>query len=154
MAPESSNRPALSSPAHAVRYTESPRRVLVVEDNLDSVRALAELVRDIGHHVEYAINGYAALMTAQRLKPHFVLLDLGLPGMDGFELCGRLKREPGLGAPRVIAITAYARDDYRVRALAAGCELHLVKPVSPQTLFEVLESTAPGGPGAPGAAEK
>jgi CheY-like chemotaxis protein len=145
MVQASANRPALSSPAQAVRYTANPRRVLIVEDNLDSVRALVELVRDIGHRVQYGINGYAALEIARRFKPEFVLLDLGLPGMDGYEVCGRLKheRDPDLKRARIIALTAYGQDEHRARARAVGCELHLVKPVSPQAVFDVLESSLP-----------
>jgi CheY-like chemotaxis protein len=140
---EELDRPVLSPATHLVRYTANPRRVLIVEDHLDSVRALAELVRDIGHRVEYAINGYAAVEIGKRFIPHFVLLDLGLPGMDGFEVCSRLKHQPGLEQTRIIAVTAYGRDEHRVRTRAAGCELHLMKPVSPQTLFDVLESSRP-----------
>jgi CheY-like chemotaxis protein len=136
-------RPALSSPQFDVRYTAAPRRVLLVEDNLDAVRALAELIKDIGHRVEYAINGYAAVEIARRFKPHFVLLDLGLPGMDGYEVCTRLKKEPELTHARIVALTAYGRDEHRAKARAAGCELHLLKPVSPQTLFDILESWRP-----------
>jgi len=120
-----------------LRATES-RRVLIVEDNLDTVRSLVLLLRDMGHQVEYAINGYAALEAARQFKPEFVFLDLGLPGMSGFELCKRLKREPGLAPSRVFSITAYAQEDYRKRALEAGCELHLVKPVSANQLAALL----------------
>jgi CheY-like chemotaxis protein len=138
---EELQRPALDPHYHPICYTAVPRRVLIVEDNLDSVRALAELVRDIGHRVEFAINGYAALEIARRFKPQFVLLDLGLPGMDGYDVCRRLKREPGLEEARIIAVTAYGRNEHRVKSRAAGCALHLVKPVSPQALFDVLESS-------------
>jgi CheY-like chemotaxis protein len=117
------------------------RRILVVEDNLDSVHSLALLLRDMGHNVEYAINGYAALDIARRLRPEIVFLDLGLPGMDGFEVCRRIKQEPGLDTVRVIAISGYAQDEYRHRSQAAGCELHLVKPVSPQFLVSLLGSS-------------
>ena len=146
-------KPALDRPPVAARKTANPRRVLIVEDNLDSVRMLGELVKDIGHQAEYAINGYAALVIAQRFKPHFLLLDLGLPGMDGYELCARLRLQPGFKETRIIAVTAYGSDEHRAKAKAAGCELHLLKPVSPQALFDVLESTLPGSrdPGAPGA---
>ena len=135
----------MDSAAFAVRYTASPRRVLIVEDDLDSVRALAELVKDIGHSVQYAINGYAALEIVRRFKPHFVLLDLGLPGMDGYEVCSHLKHEPDpeVQKARVIALTAYGHDEHRIKARAAGCELHLIKPISPQALFDVLESSRP-----------
>jgi CheY-like chemotaxis protein len=115
------------------------KRVLVVEDNLDTLRSMTLLLRESGHSVEYAINGYAALETARRFKPQVVLLDLGLPGMDGFELCRRLKSEADLRHCRVVAVTGYAQDDYRERSKQAGCELHLVKPVDPQVLLSVLE---------------
>lgn len=137
----STDRTALTSPAYAVRHTAKPRRVLIVEDNLDAVQVFAQLIKDIGHSVEFAINGYAALEAARRFKPDFVLLDLGLPGMDGYEVCRRIKDEPGLERARVIAITAHGKDVHRSRSRAAGCELHLVKPVSPLALFDVLESS-------------
>lgn len=141
---EELQRPLFRTTPYAVRYTANPRRILIVEDNLDSVRAMAELVKDMGHRVEFAINGYAALEIARRFIPHFVLLDLGLPGMDGFEVCSRLKHEPGLEHTRIIAITAYGQEEHRIRTRAAGCDLHLVKPVSPQTVFDVLESYSIG----------
>jgi CheY-like chemotaxis protein len=115
-------------------------RILVVEDNLDSVHSLTLLLRDMGHTVEYAINGYAALDIARRLRPEIVFLDLGLPGMDGFEVCRRMKKESGLEVVRIIAITGYGQDEYRAQSQAAGCELHLVKPVSPQFLVSLLGS--------------
>jgi DNA-binding response OmpR family regulator len=70
---------------------------------VDSVHSLAYLLNDMGHAVEYAINGYVALDVARRFRPHFVLLDLGLPDIDGFEVCRRLKRDPDLESCRVVA---------------------------------------------------
>jgi CheY-like chemotaxis protein len=135
---------ALTSLAYAVRFTGNPRRVLVVEDNLDSVRALAALVSDMGHQVQYAINGFAALEIGRRQKPQVVLLDLGLPGMDGYELCSRMKADDAFGEARFIALTAYGSDEHRARSKAAGCELHLVKPVTAQRLFDVIEDSPAG----------
>lgn len=114
------------------------RRILVVEDSLDSVRSLVALLRLMGHTVDYAINGYVALELAKRMRPDFILLDLGLPGIDGFEVCSRLKSEPALKATRIIAVTAYSHDEHRVRSRAAGCELHLVKPVRPEVFEQLL----------------
>jgi CheY-like chemotaxis protein len=111
---------------------------LVIEDNLDAVHSLAFLLHDMGHHVEYAINGYVGLDAARRLRPDFVLLDLGLPGLDGFEVCRRIKQAPELASTRVIALTAFAQDEYLVKSKAAGCELHLVKPVPIWLLEELL----------------
>jgi len=114
------------------------KRVLVVEDNLDSVHTFAYLLNDMGHRVEYAINGYVALDIARRFRPDFVLLDLGLPGIDGFEVCRQMKRDPQLRSSRVVAITAFSQDGYRARAKEVGCELYLVKPVDMKVLEKLL----------------
>src|SRR5258705_6768945 len=98
-------------PAHPIQKTPTPRKVLVVEDNLDSLHSLVLLLRDIGHKVEFAINGYAALHVAEQFQPEVVLLDLGLPGMHGIDVCSRLRANPSLASARIIAITAYANDD-------------------------------------------
>jgi CheY-like chemotaxis protein len=124
-----------SSPS---KRAEHPKRVLIVEDNLDSVHSLALLVQEMGHHVDYAINGYAALALAKRMRPDFVLLDLGLPGRDGFDVCRRIKSDPWLKETRVIAITGYRQDEYRTKSKAAGCEIHLIKPVDPKVFEQIL----------------
>jgi CheY-like chemotaxis protein len=121
-----------------VKKTTAPKRVLIVEDNLDAVHALALLLADMGHHVEYAINGYVGLEVARRFRPEFVFLDLGLPGMDGFEVCGEIKRDPNLKGTRVIALTAFGQDEYLAKSRAVGFELHLVKPVPVWLLEELL----------------
>ena len=121
-----------------VKKTTAPKRVLVIEDHIDSARSLAFLLADMGHEVEYAINGYVGLDIALRFLPDFVLLDIGLPGMDGFEVCRRIKRKPALEGVRVIAVTAWAQEEYRARSKEVGCELHLVKPVPVPVLEELL----------------
>ncbi len=118
----------------------APRRVLVVEDNLDAVHSLVMLLRQDGHQVDFAINGYAAMEVARRFRPQVVLLDLGLPGLDGFDVCARLKREPGMEALRCVAVTAYGTDDYRKRALAAGFDLHILKPYDPHKLLAIVRN--------------
>src|SRR3954464_11699607 len=96
-------------------------RVLVIDDSLDTAQTLSFLLRDAGHQVEFAINGYAALEIAKVQKPQIIFLDIGLPDFDGCELAKRLKRVPGLDGTRIIAITGRVAED-RERALAAGCE--------------------------------
>jgi len=118
----------------------APRRVLVVEDNLDAVHTLVMLLRQDGHQVDFAINGYAAMEVARRFRPEVVLLDLGLPGLDGFDVCARLKREPGMEGLRFVAVTAYGSEDYRKRALAAGFDLHILKPYDPQKLLAIVRN--------------
>jgi two-component system CheB/CheR fusion protein len=124
--------------ASVARKTTAPKRVLLVEDNLDAVHALAFLLADMGHHVEYAINGYVGLDVARRFRPDFVFLDLGLPGMTGFEVCEKIKKDPDLKGTRVIALTAFGQDEYLTRSRAVGFELHLVKPVPVWLLEELL----------------
>lgn len=114
------------------------RRVLVVEDNLDAVHSLVVLLRHDGHQVDFAINGYAALDVAKRFRPEIVLLDLGLPGLDGFDVCRRLKS--AFKDIRIIAVTAYASDEHHAKARAAGCDLHVVKPYDPQRLLAIVRS--------------
>ncbi len=133
------NLPIYSSPRdEAPARTQTPKRVLVVEDNLDSARTLTLLLREMGHKVDYAINGYAGLEAARRFKPELIFLDLGLPGMDGFELCRLLRKEPELKDVRIIAITGYAQDDYRQRSLKSGCDMHFVKPLDPKVIAHLL----------------
>ena len=122
------------------RMTE--RRVLVVDDNLEAARSFAKMLECIlGHKVEFAINGYAALDLAKKLRPEMVFLDLMMPGVNGFEVCKRLKTQFG-EAIRIIAVTASNSEEDRKKSLKAGCELHLVKPVARQTL-ETLLAEAP-----------
>ena len=123
-------------------HSVNPRRVLVVEDNLDTVHSLRMLLQDMGHEVNYAINGYAAIDVARSFRPEFVFLDIGLPGMDGFEVCKRLKREPGLEGARVIAITGYGLEGDRRQSREAGFDHHFTKPVDPQKLLGLLASRA------------
>jgi len=111
------------------------RRVLVVEDNLDAVHTLCQLLRLSGHEVEFAINGYVAIDIARDFRPEVVLLDIGLPGLSGYEVARVLRQELG-SAVRIYAVTAYGSEEDCRKALEAGCELHVRKPVE----IAVLES--------------
>ena len=130
--------PAVRSSGLRPKKTSEPKRVLVVEDNLDSARSLCMLIEDMGHTVNYAINGYVAVDVVNSFRPDIVLLDLGLPGIDGFEVCRRIKANPELSRSRVIVLTAHSGDEFRIRSQAAGCELHLIKPISPAVLEQIL----------------
>jgi CheY-like chemotaxis protein len=136
-ASERRSKPRPTSRHSAVGVGHS-RRVLVVEDNLDAVHSLAFLLKNEGHIVEFAINGYVALDIAKAFRPDVVLLDLGLPGLDGYEVCRRLKRQPGFERTRIVAVTAYATDEDRASALAAGCDVHIAKPYDPQRLLAIV----------------
>ena len=131
--------PALKTRILLTRPSTSPKRVLVVEDDIDSVRTLSMLVMTMGHQVEYAINGYVAVSIAKRFKPDVVLLDIGLPGMNGFDVCKTLKNDPNLSHIRVIVVTAYGDPAFRQRSAEVGCEIHLVKPVAPEVLEQAID---------------
>jgi len=113
-------------------------RVLVVDDSLDTVHSVAYVLRDMGHHVEFAINGYAALEAARRFQPDVVLLDIRLPDADGWDVARRLKKESAGREVRVIAITGRTREGDRLRSIQAGCEEHLLKPLDWQRLEKLL----------------
>lgn len=114
------------------------RRVLVIEDNLDSVHTMALLVRMMGHEVEFAINGFAALDIARKFRPDVVLLDIGLPDFNGCKIVQQLKWEPGFEHTRFIAISALPAQQHRQAALDAGCSDFFPKPVDPKVLEEIL----------------
>jgi PAS domain S-box-containing protein len=113
------------------------RRVLVVDDNPDAVDSLAVLLRAEGHVVEIAFDGSGALVVASRFRPDVIFLDIGLPGMDGYEVARRLRREPG-PAPWLVALTGYGQEEDRRQALAAGFDEHVVKPASMPRLADLL----------------
>ena len=128
-----------TKPSQTVKRAAVGRRVLVVEDDIDAARSLTWILRDMGHEVEYAINGYVAVDIAEKMLPEFVFLDLALPGMNGFEVCRRLKRMPGLEGTRIIAISAYSQEEYRTRSKEAGCDGYIVKPLDPAVLEMLLD---------------
>ncbi|HEV2845251.1 MAG TPA: response regulator, partial [Thermoanaerobaculia bacterium] len=113
-------------------------RILLVEDNLDAAEALGELLRMWGHDVHIAHDGASALRTAQEVRPDVLLLDIGLPGMDGYEVARRLRATPGFEETRLIALTGYGQEADRQRASQAGFDHHLVKPVALERLREIL----------------
>ena len=114
------------------------RRVLVVEDNLDAVHLTAQLLRMMGHEVEFAINGFAAIEVARNFKPDIILLDIGLPDFGGDKLARQLKYEPGLENTRMIAITGLPMREVRSRAMEAGCAEVYAKPLAPDVLENLL----------------
>jgi PAS domain S-box-containing protein len=128
--------PAAASPPLA------PRRVLVVDDNEDAAASLALLLHSLGHETAVAKDGSEALRLAQEFRPDIVLLDIGMPGMDGYEVVRRL-RELRRGRPvRVVAITGWGQEADRERSREAGFDLHLVKPLDPQDLAHALDDKA------------
>lgn len=115
-------------------------RILVVDDVKDSADSLAMLLRLQSYEVQLAYGGEEALETAQRSKPELVLLDIGMPGMNGYETCRRLRDQPGGQDRFVVALTGWGQEDDRRRSEEAGFDFHLVKPVNPTDLMKLLAS--------------
>ena len=124
---------------HAKPQPHKIHRIVVVEDDLDSVHTLALLLRELGHNVDYAINGYVALEVARRFVADTVICDIGLPGATGLEVARQLRKDPELSRVRLIALTAYADQYTRKRALDAGFDAYYVKPISPDELAKLFE---------------
>jgi CheY-like chemotaxis protein len=116
------------------------RRLLVVDDNRDAAESMSMLLEMWGHEVASAYDGPTALRTAEQWQPEAVFLDIGLPGMDGYEVAERLRELPHARGAVLIAITGYGQDDDRLRSLRAGIDHHLVKPVAPDALRSLIES--------------
>ena len=106
----------------------SALRVLVVDDNVDTATTLAMLVKESGHEVRMAFDGTAVLELALDFQPNVVLLDIGLPGLNGFEVAKRLRQQPALKNAVLVAITGYGQASDRQHSLEAGFNHHLVKP--------------------------
>ncbi|HLQ65893.1 MAG TPA: PAS domain-containing protein [Candidatus Limnocylindrales bacterium] len=142
-------RPSRVSAENGTHGATGRRRVLVVDDNEDSVESLAMLLAYFGHDVEKASNGGAALKIAERCRPDTVLLDLGMPGMSGYDVCRAIRQEPW-GAPiTLIALTGWGQVEDRERTREAGFDHHMVKPVDPNVLQGLLHRPAARGPEEP-----
>ena len=113
-------------------------RILVVDDHRDTTDILSKLLTFWGYGVQVEPDGPSALATAMTQRPEVILLDLGLPGMDGFEVAKRLRAQDALKQVFLVSITGYAVDEYRQRAEQAGFDDHLVKPLRPETLLQLL----------------
>ncbi|HET9108408.1 MAG TPA: response regulator [Steroidobacteraceae bacterium] len=116
------------------------RRLLVVDDNKDAAESMSMLLEMWGHEVAFAYDGPSALETAQRWQPEAIFLDIGLPGMDGYELAERMREMPQAKDAMLIAITGYGQEDDRLRSRKAGIDHHLVKPVAPDALLSLIDS--------------
>ena len=132
-----------------------PLRVLVVDDNLDSARSMSLLLKLWGHESEVAPDGPAAIERAAALRPHVVLLDIGLPGMSGYDVARELRCRPESRGAMIVAVTGYGRSEDRQRSAAAGFDHHLVKPVDPSAVERLLDeacAASPSGAEAPAGA--
>lgn len=120
------------------KKTMAPMKVLIVDDNIDSAQTSLWMLDLMGHKGTLAHEGVRALEIARDLKPDVVLLDIGMPGMDGYEVCRQLRRMPEMKNKTVIAQTGWGQESDRQKAFAAGFDHHITKPVSLDLLTQLL----------------
>jgi two-component system CheB/CheR fusion protein len=135
-APDASLTAAFSEPGPI-----PPRRILLVDNNRDAIYSLKLLLEMEGHTVFKALDGKSALETAAREAPEVVVVDIGLPDMDGYELARQLRRLAATSKAVLIAATGFGREQDRARSAEAGIDYHLVKPVGMNSLRGILRKT-------------
>ena len=135
--------PAIGTGGTAVPSGASSRRVVVADDNVDSAESLATLLRLSGHEVRVAYDGLGAFEATTAFKPEVVVLDIGLPGMSGYDVARRIREHPSFGGIMMIAVTGYGQDDDIGRSREAGFDHHLTKPVDIKILRALLGAASP-----------
>jgi CheY-like chemotaxis protein len=130
---EVKDEPATRAPEGVVR-----KRVLVVDDNVDAAESLQLWLEMAGHEVQIAADGPRALVAAESLRPEVVLLDLGMPGMNGFEVARRIRAAPWGRKMVLVALTGWGQEEDRRQTREAGFDHHLTKPVPPDEIEELI----------------
>jgi CheY-like chemotaxis protein/two-component sensor histidine kinase len=138
------SRPA-PAPERAGAGAESRRRVLVADDNEDAVSSLAQLLEIMGHEVRTAADGRQAVEAAAAFRPELILLDIGMPRLNGYDACRLIRAQPWGREPVIAALTGWGQDRDKARSREAGFDNHLVKPVEPADLERLLESVGAAG---------
>jgi CheY-like chemotaxis protein len=126
--------------------TGAGMKILVVDDNRDAADACAALLELSGHHVQTAYTGRRALELAETSRPHVLLLDIGLPDLDGYQLAAKVRATPWGRGIILIAATGWGQEEDRRRAFDAGFDHHLTKPIAAETVESLLQSMRPPQP--------
>jgi PAS domain S-box-containing protein len=140
--PTMSETQAMSAPQTAAEEGVTPRRILVVDDNMDAAASLVMLLRMAGHETYMAHDGRAAIEAVEKHRPEVVFLDIGLPSLNGYEVCRRIRRQPWGSDIVLIALTGWGQEKDLHESRKAGFDTHLVKPVDYAALMALLDSLA------------
>jgi len=130
--------------ADAAARPTTGRRILIVDDNRDAAASLAMLLELTGNQTETAFDGPAAIEAAARFQPAIILLDIGLPGLNGYEVARRIRQESWGNAIKLVAVTGWGQSEDRQRSKEAGFDAHMVKPVDHELLERFLAPDAIG----------
>jgi CheY-like chemotaxis protein len=127
-------------PQHGLVSTSRGLRILIADDNEDAAESLMQLLEMMGNSVLRANDGLQAVAMAQEMRPEIVILDIGMPRLNGFEACRRLRAQPWSNDVVMIALTGWGQADDRRRSMDAGFDHHLVKPIDPLVLERLLSN--------------
>ena len=127
------------SETHAID-AHARKRILVADDNIDAAESLQMLLQFSGHDVHIATDGPRALTAAESLRPDVILLDLGMPGLTGYEVARRIRAQDWGRGMVIVALTGWGQDEDRQRTAEAGFDHHLTKPVPPETIEDLIRS--------------
>lgn len=122
--------------------TPIPQRVLVIDDNHDAAEMLCNLVAMLGHEARYSLDGQAGIAQAQQFKPDVIFLDIGMPGMNGFEVCVAMRQLSTLDQTCIVALTAWTDAGTRLKCQQCGFNFHLAKPASIDLIESVVIQAA------------
>jgi CheY-like chemotaxis protein len=148
--------PLADAPAEVTGVSDAapglrPQRLLIVEDHEDARESLRLLVAAAGHTVQVVPDGLMGLELLRAWRPDIALVDIGLPGLDGYAFARAVRADVTIADTPLVALTGYGQPEDRRRAIEAGFDAHLVKPVSPEELVRTLASIAASRDGTPGA---
>ena len=116
----------------------APRRILIVDDYPNTAESFAKLLRHLGHDVDVAFDGLQAVEIAESRRPDIVLLDIGMPRMNGYEAAEWIREQPWGKQIRLVALTGWQGEEHRQRSLKAGFDAHVVKPIGPTEILLLL----------------
>ena len=118
-------------------------KIVIADDNRDSADSLGMLLGVLGHDVHVAYDGIAAVQAAERIRPDFIFLDIGMPGMDGNECARAIRKQPWAAKTQLVALTGWGQEEDKRRTREAGFDRHLTKPVDPEALESALRPPDP-----------
>lgn len=124
--------------------SESRRRILIADDNADTADSLATILENMGYEVRAAYNGASAVETAEHFRPEVLLLDIGMPGLNGYETAHYIREEPWGKDAVVVAVTGWGGEADKRQAREAGFDHHLTKPVDPEVIRDLIAKSPPG----------
>jgi CheY-like chemotaxis protein/anti-sigma regulatory factor (Ser/Thr protein kinase) len=133
----------VAPPASGMQPRTVPRRILLIEDNRDARETFRLMLELAGHEVIEADEGHRGLELLKAELPDIAVIDVGLPGLDGYQIASRFRREPASRQVLLVALTGYGTPEARERSRAAGFDLHLIKPIDPEALRDLMEGNLP-----------